>query len=273
MDEMPRTRTPKRAATTVAVVCIQCGATNLYRRSEAKKFCSEACYHRSRVGVRLVAHETRPCEWCEKEMDLTPTIADRRYCSKSCADEAKVVDPAERFWAKVAKPEHPDACWPWIGNMGTDGYGKFWIDGTSKHASRVAWELANGPVADGMHVCHRCDNPRCVRPSHLWLGTASDNSRDMMEKGRGAIGIRHGSRTHPERVARGERHGSVTKPESRRRGSAHPAAQLTEDDVRAIRRDYRPRYVTKAVLADRYGVSERAIKHIVSGKTWRHVSD
>jgi hypothetical protein len=164
--------------------CAHCGKVRLDRPCEVRKFCSHACYAASRKGVTLVPHETRPCDWCEKPMDIWPSVRNKRYCSKVCADEGRVVEPEERFWPKVAKPEHPDACWPWIGDMGTDGYGKFWIDGTSKHASRVAWELTSGPVPKGLFVCHRCDNPRCCNPAHLWLGTAQDNTADMFRKKR-----------------------------------------------------------------------------------------
>src|SRR5687768_7875966 len=82
-----------------------------------------------------------------------------------------------------------DGCWAWTGVMGTNGYGLFWVrrgfkQYSSVGAHRVAWRLANGPVPDGLWVLHRCDNPRCVRPDHLFLGTHSDNMRDMWSKNR-----------------------------------------------------------------------------------------
>lgn len=91
---------------------------------------------------------------------------------------------ADRFWAKVQKAG-PDDCWPWLASRMPKGYGKLGIASTTpKLAHRVSWELHYGPIPEGLFVCHRCDNPPCVNPAHLFLGTCTDNLRDMVAKGR-----------------------------------------------------------------------------------------
>lgn len=87
-----------------------------------------------------------------------------------------------RFWARVAKGE---GCWLWQGSVSPNGYGRLTVDGEVVGAHRFAFELTSGAaVPDGFYVCHRCDNPTCVRPDHLFLGTPKDNVDDMIAKGR-----------------------------------------------------------------------------------------
>jgi hypothetical protein len=92
----------------------------------------------------------------------------------------------KRFWSKVQIRTH-EMCWIWTGCSSPLGYGRFRLDGKSKVAPRVAWEIENGPVPDRLFVLHRCDNPKCCNPNHLFLGTKKDNSQDMMKKGRDKI--------------------------------------------------------------------------------------
>lgn len=158
---------------------------------------------------------------------------------------------AERFWEKVNKdgpipPAKPELgpCWVWTaGIQNRNGYGQFALrKGVIRRAHRVAWELARNTVPDGLWVLHRCDNPPCVRPEHLFLGTPKDNTADMAAKGRGHF----------------------PPP-----GEAHPTAILTEADVLAIRRA-RQQGVTGAALGRQYGVHRSTVYKICSGKSWAH---
>jgi hypothetical protein len=103
----------------------------------------------------------------------------------------------DRFWAKVDK-RGPDECWEWQAALTRGGYGTFVVTKSPKRmarAHRFAWELTHGEEPKGLHVCHQCDNPLCVNPAHLWLGTNQDNMRDCADKGRAA----HQGQTHCKR--------------------------------------------------------------------------
>lgn len=101
----------------------------------------------------------------------------------------------ERFWSKVDKGGD---CWLWTAATFSTGYGAFYYGGRNHHASRVSFEIANGPITGSGYVCHTCDVRSCVRPSHLYLGTAADNARDAVERKRYRTGTDHpsGARTH-----------------------------------------------------------------------------
>lgn len=167
---------------------------------------------------------------------------------------------AERFWEKVDIRPGENECWPWLAGLDDHGYGRFGMNGFDPPiwgAHRVSWFLTNGEIPEGIKVLHKCDNPPCVRPVHLFLGTMLDNQRDMALKGRAASGDRHGLHLHPERISRGEN---------------RPLSKLTDDLVREIRIRYIP-YVTPAkTLGEEYGVSEMCILRLVARKSWKHVS-
>ena len=98
-----------------------------------------------------------------------------------------------RFWSYVTKT---DDCWPWTGSIHNTGYGRMKAKHKQVFVHRVSWEMSNGPIPNGMFVLHRCDNPPCVRPDHLFLGTKGDNNRDRVAKGRSAGGQLKSNKTH-----------------------------------------------------------------------------
>jgi hypothetical protein len=158
----------------------------------------------------------------------------------------KCKPPSERFWPKVHKT---DGCWFWTGSRDRKGYGRININYIPQLAHRIAWELACSPVPAGLFVLHKCDNPPCVRPDHLYVGTHIDNMRDARER----------RRMKTERFRA-----------SRQRGEARPHSKLTENQVREIRA-LREDGATMTSLAAHYGVAKNCIRNIVLRKRWAHV--
>ncbi len=184
----------------------------------------------------------------------------------------------QRFWLKVKKT---DMCWLWKGYLTRkNGYGKISFNKKDQVAHRVSWQLKNGDIPTGMSVLHKCDNPPCVNPDHLFLGTQRDNVLDMVRKKRhwafvkpesAATGERHSSRTYPERVARGDRHGLRKHPEAVRRGENSGTAKLTEEKVKEIRSLYKTGHYTHVVLGNMFKISNQNICKIINFQRWAHV--
>jgi hypothetical protein len=184
----------------------------------------------------------------------------------------------QRFIARVDLA-FGDACWEWNGHRNDRGYGLIWHNGRHVRAHRVALILALGSIPDGLLVLHHCDNPSCVRPSHLFVGTQADNMRDMAHKGRGAFQL------DPDKIPRGDAHRFRRDPElgrqsaammrergDRARGERHGSAKLTAAEVQAIRLAYQSGDVKPTELGRRYGMSRNMIWRIVKGKSWRHIN-
>lgn len=153
----------------------------------------------------------------------------------------------DRFWSKVDQSGGEKSCWLWLRHRDNKGYGKFRINGRAAYANRVAYALTNGDFDDGLLVCHDCDNPPCVNPRHLFLGTNLENHRDKVQKGR--------NRT------------------SDRQGTANSNAKLTPQSVILIRRQYATGNCTLKQLATEYGVHLAQINNVVLRKSWANVED
>lgn len=135
----------------VSLSCNECGAVFSRMASQVRfdrSFCSGACRTKHAIRVR-----------CQKQKEQAP----------------------DRFWSFVRKTRR---CWLWTASTKAGGYGQFSFGGKRWLAHRLAWFLTHGSVPSGVDVCHKCDNPTCVRPDHLFLGTGGDNARDSVSKGR-----------------------------------------------------------------------------------------
>lgn len=181
-------------------------------------------------------------------------LRDGRATSCGCLqrDKLNANNPRPRFWAKVDKsgpiPEHVPGlgnCWVWTGKLREWGYGHYAVDGfPTKFTHRISWFFAHGEwPASMLSVCHKCDNPACVNPEHLFLGSQADNNRDCESKGR---------RPHPS-------------------GSGVATSRLTEETVVKLRNARREGRLHSTLAARALGVSAATIKWAVNGRTWSHL--
>lgn len=145
----------------------------------------------------------------------------------------------ERFWDKVAKIGDNE-CWGWTGSKIKKGYGNFWLNRRIVKVHRFSYELHKGKIPDGLVVCHTCDNPPCVNPKHLWVGTVKDNAQDMIIKKRGAD-------------KKGEKSGH---------------AKLTWKKVEKIRKMYSTGKYFQWEIGKIFLVSGANISDIIRNKTW-----
>lgn len=143
----------------------------------------------------------------------------------------------ERFWKKVKKAEN--GCWEWQASCDKKGYGQIRFNGTMIKAHRKMWEIVKGPIPEGLCVLHRCDNPPCVNPDHLFLGTMKDNSQDMVKKGR----------------------------------CAWNSVKLTANQIIEIRKQYTTGSVLYRELAEKHGVAVSTIGSIIRKETWKKIDE
>lgn len=148
----------------------------------------------------------------------------------------------QKFEEKCVKS---NGCWEWHGTKTKAGYGQMQIDKQRVYAHRVSYRLFHGVEPGDFRVCHHCDNPSCVNPGHLFLGTDADNVHDMDKKGR--------------RVRIGQP------------GQAHPNAKLTDQQVALMRRKFKDGS-TREELAAEFGVTAGNVWRIVTNRVWRHIA-
>lgn len=203
---LPQASTRRRRSPRVEIICAFCGRSVFVKASRCAvgkgRYCNRTCYH---------AHKSQ------------------RF-GKSLS---------ERFWSRV---DTSDDCWVWIGAKQDLGYGIIEDDaGVTRRATHVAWEVTYGSIPDGMRLLHRCDNPPCVRPDHLFLGTQADNVDDMIAKGR-------------------NQHGETAA-----------IAKLTEANVIEIRRRVATGTETRGQIAADFGICVGTISDIAHRKSWKHL--
>ncbi|MDV4166197.1 HNH endonuclease [Rhizobium leguminosarum] len=183
--------------------------------------------------------------FCQYEVFATG-LCSRHYTAKRKYGDPTVVkqvqhhgiSPEERFFRFVGLRS---GCWKWIGSTDPNGYGRMNVSGKPILAHRISYTIHRGQIPKGMVVCHSCDNPNCVNPDHLFLGTQADNVTDMHNKGR-AI----------KRALSGENHGN---------------AKLTEEAVKEIRNSKE----STSSLARKFGVSRAVVYAARERKTWTHI--
>lgn len=179
--------------------------------------------------MRYYGTTPHTCEQCGAMFYTWPGHS-QRCCSMACRNERRAQQAPERFWNSFNRT--PSGCWLWQKKVHPlTGYGSVGYQSKDWLVHRLAWTLTNGPIPKGMNVLHRCDVRHCGNPTHLFLGTQSDNIIDMYRKSRGG-------------------------------------ARLTPDDIRTIRTRHAAGGISYKDLAQEYGVSKSAIEGAVSRRKW-----
>ena len=195
-----------------------------------------------------MTYKIRPCSYCEQTFQ--PITSGNKHCSPEC-----------RFLSIMVPFNGLPGCWTWPMSYFKSGYGQFAINTrTPETAHRMAYKTLRGEVDHGFYVCHSCDNRACFNPSHLFIGTPTDNARDMWEKGRQQDytkqpkGTEHPLRKDPSKAARGERVGTSIY-------TAEQIAQILASNLPATE------------LAKQLGVNRNLIYKVRAGLTWKWIKD
>lgn len=180
------------------------------------------------------------CIRCGKQFEVARVYGRMKYCSDDCRFGYAT------FMTKVKKT---DSCWLWMAGLNVAGYGSLpYASPGERTAHRESYRFHKGPIPEGMHVCHTCDNRRCVNPDHLFLGTHKDNMKDMREK----------------------RRYKLPKPEQKARGEKVGASKLTGEKVSLIR-SLAASGVKHGVIAAQFDISDCTVCNIVNRVYWKHV--
>lgn len=242
----------------VSLICPICNGTFLRDPNEVRKgvakYCSQVCSAKGRNTTVILQ-----CQVCDKEFRKHPSEINRRegkFCSRECYRQSikrNKTPPLQKLQKKTIYPSN--GCWVWIGGLDRKGYGCVLVDGKTTSPHRLSWTLHHGPIPPELNVCHKCDNPPCWNPNHLFLGTQLENIRDAIAKNR----FRYPGKENPQH--------------SSRPGEQNSQAKLTVEKVEAIRklRQQSPPVPMKK-LAEQFGVHLATISDIVTRKTWAHLS-
>ncbi len=237
----------------ITLICRFCESPfeRIPSRAAEATYCSQAC----KSAIRGPQQKT--CEQCGKLFLVDQCRIDKgegRFCGSRCFGDSMIGvspcknSPEERFWSRVNKdgpirshcPEI-GPCWLWTGPTDRKGYGRTHLgERSNQGAHQTAWIFTRGAITNGLWVLHRCDNPPCVNPNHLFLGTSNDNVQDAVEKGRNV------------------------------KGSRHPLAKIEEADVISIRQ-LGAAGMSHRQIGLKYGISPSAAGFIIKRKRWKHV--
>jgi hypothetical protein len=231
--------------TKIARTCMVCGSQFFvfpYRlKLNQGRYCSRKCWYISRDKWSRAI-----CKTCNSSFMARNSEISRRcglYCSRDCFMNRELENWVSRFWKYVQKE---DGCWRWIGPHGKYGYGTLsGIPWSNNHkgkelSHRISWVINRGPIPHNMYVLHTCDQPSCVNPDHLFLGTQIDNNNDKVSKVRQAMG---------EKL---------------------PQSKLNAEDIRHIR-SLRTYGLSLYELADIFRVDFSNIGRIVRRESWKHI--
>ncbi len=225
-------------STRITISCEHCHAefSVIPSRIGKAKYCSRACKFAQ-------AHVEFTCQHCQKtETILACRAIRKKFCSHVCSELASCVDAEERFFSYIGHGSiTKTGCIVWLGSKNENGYGKIKVNDRLILTHRFSYEILVGPIPDGLDLCHTCDNPPCLNPTHLFPGTRQQNMDDAVSKGR---------------IAHGERHGN---------------SKLTEDDIREIRKRHAVGDVSFVSLGKQFAISGPATYKIVKRIHWPHV--